>query len=151
MALDKDKLKRQKKGGGEKPEGEEKEPVSTPLDKVVDFAFNASREKLREVTIIDRLQGRLLPQLDLESMAWGSVFAIAEYRQNPELYAKNHPENPIPLPPDLIGEFIYRTAQWQKSVAGQNLKSAIDIALAEMETREPPDEFAKKVDPWDKD
>ena len=35
----------------------------------------------------------------------------------------------------LIDEFTYRTAQWQKSVQGKNLERAIDLALAETETK----------------
>jgi len=110
-------------------------PVSAgPVDRVVELAFNPSREKIREVTSIDRVQGRLLPQLDIIDLMWKHVIEIATFRQDATEYEKVY-KRKRPVPPNLIDEFTYRTAQWQKSVQGMNLKSAIDLALAETETR----------------
>lgn len=102
------------------------------IDRVIDLAFNPSRDKIREVTIIDRMQGRLLPLLDLIDMMWNYTIEIATFRQNKEnyklIYKKEQPE-----PPNMINEYTYRLAQWQKSVQGHNLDKAIDIGLAETE------------------
>lgn len=110
------------------------EPVSSPIDKVIDYAFNPSREKIREVTIIDRLQGRIFPLLDMIDTARQHILEVALYRQNKEEYKKKF-RQPKPVPPNLLEVLIYRTAQWQKSVAGKNLERATDIALAETEVR----------------
>ncbi len=128
-------------------------PVSAgPIDKVVDYSFNPTRDKEREVTVIDRLQGKLLPLLDVINCTWSYVLEIAYYRQDKEtykaIYGKEDGEEPIA--PNLIEEFIHRTAQWQRSVAGMSLKSAIDLALAEMETRNDTGEEAINADAWDK-
>lgn len=113
----------------------EAEGVSAgPIDKVIELAFNPSREKIREVTIIDRMQGRLLPQLDVEGLEWGYVIEIATFRQDSKYYKEVYGHD-LPISPNLMDEFIYRTAQWQKSVAGKNLERATDIALAETEAR----------------
>lgn len=105
-----------------------------PIDKVVELAFNPSRDKIREMTVIDRVQGRLLPQLDIIDLSWKHVLEIATYRQDADEYKAQFKQDK-PVPPSLIDEFIFRTAQWQKSVQGTNLKAANDLALAEMETR----------------
>lgn len=105
-----------------------------PVDKVIELAFNPTREKIREVTIIDRNQGRLLPQLDLVDMMWQNCIEIAAFREDSKQYAVTY-QKPAPVPPNLIDEFTYRTAQWQKSIAGKNLERATDIALAEMEAK----------------
>lgn len=105
-----------------------------PIDKVIDLAFNPSRDKIREVTSIDRIQGRLLPQLDIIDMMWQYIVEISAFRQDADVYATTY-KRKRPLQPNLIEEFTYRTAQWQKSIQGMNLKSAIDLALAETETR----------------
>ena len=104
------------------------------IDRVVDLAFNPSRDKIREMTSIDRIQGRLLPQLDVLSMMWQYIIGVAFFRQDADEYKRVFKEE-MPLPPDIVGEFTYRTAQWQKSVQGMNLRSAVDLALAEVETR----------------
>ncbi len=105
-----------------------------PIDKVIELAFNPSREKIREVTIIDRLQGRLFPIMDMMSTLFHACIEVASYRQDKEAYRQVF-KRPRPEPPNLIDELIYRSAQWQKSVAGKNLDKATDIALAETETR----------------
>jgi len=51
----------------------------------------------------------------------------------------------MPIPPNLLDELIFRTAQWQKSVAGKNLERATDIALAETEVRGAEEEDVFKV------
>ena len=128
------KLKRRKPLAGDESE-EESEPVSAgPVDKVIELAFNPTREKIREVTIIDRLQGRLFPQLDMINYMRKYCLEIAHYRQSPEAYKVLFSKEK-PVPPEPLDELLFRTAQWQKSVAGKNLERATDIALAETESR----------------
>jgi hypothetical protein len=116
---------------------------------IVELAFNPTREKIREVTIVDRMQGRLLPLLDLEAQGWEYIIEIAMYRMDSNMYAKVYGK-PRPLPINPINEYVYRLAQWQKSVAGKNLERATDIALAETENRgdDEGDEGGSRVDPW---
>lgn len=109
--------------------------VSSPVDKVIDLAFNPSREKLREVTIIDRMQGRLFPLLDMVNAGQQYILEIAIYREDAKAYEKQFGK-PVPESPNLLDEFLFRTAQWQKSVQGKNLERATDIALAEVEGRD---------------
>ena len=136
-------------------EPEENEGVSAgPIDKALELAFNPTREKIREVTIIDRMQGRLLPQLDVVNTSVDYVLQIATYRQAKNVFKQNYKGKKTdedyqkdlaaymlgfsmdkPEPPNLGDEVIYRMAQWQKSVAGKNLERITDIALAETETR----------------
>ena len=133
---DKTKLNLKRKPGvpAEETESQEPVPVSSPIDKVIDLAFNPSRDKIREVTIIDRIQGRLFPLLDMINTGREFILEIALYRQDAGAYkAKYSREKPIS--PNLLEEYIHRTAQWQKSVAGKNLERATDIALAETEVR----------------
>ncbi len=120
-----------------KSKEEEKEPkqpaiTAGTIDKLVDLGFNPSREKIREVTIIDRLQGRLLPILDLVNTGQPYILEIALYRQSPEQYEKEF-EKSMPIPPIYLEELIYRIAQWQKSVGGANLTKMQDVILAQTE------------------
>ena len=132
--LDPSRLKRKAGETVEETESQEPIPVSSPIDKVIDLAFNPSRDKIREVTIIDRIQGRLFPLLDMINTGREFILEIALYRQDKGAYkAKYNREKPIS--PNLLEEYIHRTAQWQKSVAGKNLERATDIALAETEVR----------------
>lgn len=125
------------------------QPVSAGvIDRVVDLAFNPSRDKIREVTVVDRLQGRLLPQLDVLDMTWQYIIEVAVYRQDPAEYEREF-KRVHPIPPNLIEEFTYRTAQWQKSIQGSNLKSAVDLALAEVESRGAED--IEGIDAWKDD
>lgn len=131
--IDVSKLKRVKPEKGEdRHNGKEPGVSSGPVGEVLSYVFNPTREKIREVTRIDPIQGKLLPQLDLNHLMWQYLIEVALYRQNPkeyaELFGREKPETP-----DLIGEFTYRTAQWQKSIGGKNMDAGIDIALAEME------------------
>lgn len=132
--IDKEKLRRTRvpdDGNGKKPD--EPTPVSAgAVDKAIDLAFNPTRDKIREVTIIDRIQGRMFPQLDMINHMRHFVIEIAQFRQNPEKYRELY-EKEMPESPDPLDEFLYRTAQWQKSVAGKNLEKITDIALAEKE------------------
>jgi hypothetical protein len=131
-----ERLKRSKPAGERKTEKEKGPPSVTAgaIEKIVDIALNPSRDKAREFTVIDRMQGRLLPQLDLIDLVWQYAIEIAAYRQDASEYEEVYNKKK-PIPPNLIDEFTYRTAQWQKSIGGQNLKSAIDLALAETEAR----------------
>ena len=144
-----DILKRTPKPDEEEIEADPASVSAGPVDKVIELAFNPSREKLREVTIIDRMQGRLLPQLDLIAVSWQYAIEISVYRQDSIEYEKIY-RRKRPVATDLIDEFMYRTAQWQKSVQGKNLDRAIDIALAETETRPDDDEYSDKTDPFEK-
>ena len=110
-----------------------------PIDRVIELAFNPSRDKIREVTIIDRLQGRLFPILDVMDSLYRNCIEVACYRQSKMEYRKLF-KKAMPEPMDVMDELLFRTAQWQKSVAGKNLERATDIALAETETRGPEDE-----------
>lgn len=130
--IDKSKLKRTTKLD-DKAE-KDPEPVSNPIDRVIDLAFNPTREKIREMTNIDRLQGRYFPILDTASLMMKYCIKIAFYRQDAREYASLF-EEAFPIPPDMMDEFTFRTAQWQKSVGAKNLDKAIDIALAETEAR----------------
>ena len=148
--IDTEKLKLKRDGkqaaGIKKEEGVSQGDVGIALN----LAFNSTPEKIREVTIIDRMQGRLLPQLDLVNDVWNYVFEIAIYRQDSEQYKKLFvEENKVrPIPPKLIDQFIYRTAQWQKSVFGKNLERISDIALAQIETQGDDDFGDPNKDPW---
>lgn len=128
-----EKLKRASKAN-EKPEPEVQSVSAGAIERVIDFAFNPSREKIREVTFINAMQAKLLPQLDIVDAMWQYVIEVAAYRQDSDIYKEVFKKD-RPTPPSLIDDFIYRTAQWQKSVSGQNLKSAVDLALAETEAK----------------
>ncbi len=133
-AIDPARLKRDRPPPDLEEEPKPPKVSAGAVDKVIDLAFNPSRDKIREVTIIDRMQGRLLPQLDMIGTMWQYVIEVATYRMSSVIY-KQQFKRERPIPPNPIEEFIYRTAQWQKSVAGKNLERATDIALAETETR----------------
>lgn len=131
-----------------KPEQPEPAPVSAgPVDKLIDYVMNPTRDKIREVTVIDRWQARLLPQLDMIIAARSYVLEVAEYRQDSSAYADKY-DKPRPVMPNLLDELVYRTAQWNKSVQGKNLDRAMDIALADIETKGNDDDFGKTGDPW---
>jgi len=132
--IDPNVLQRKKPDEVEEDEAERAVAVSSPIDKVIDLAFNPTREKIREVTIIDRLQGRIFPLLDMINAGRLHILEVALYRQDKDEYKRKF-HKAKPVPPNLLDELIYRTAQWQKSVAGKNLERATDIALAETEFR----------------
>ena len=101
------------------------------IDRIVDMVGNPSRDKIREVTSIDRIQGRLLPQLDINDIMWQYLIEISSFRQDADEYEKLFKKK-RPLPPNLIDEFTYRTAQWQKSVAAMNLKSLMAVSYTHL-------------------
>jgi hypothetical protein len=103
------------------------------VERVIDLAFNPSRDKLREVTIIDRMQGRTFPLIDTMNGLFLECVKIAAYRESPGTYEATFEESHPPIVFDVMGEYLMRTAQWQKSIAGKNLERATDIALAETE------------------
>ncbi len=119
------------------PPEEPPEPASVsagPVDRVIELAFNPTRDKIREVTIIDRIQGRLFPQLDMVNYMRHYCLEISMYREDSIAY-KEHFSREKPVPPEPLDELLFRIAQWQKSVAGKNLERATDIALAETEAK----------------
>jgi len=123
------------------PRGKEPPPVSQgAIDKVTDLIFNASRDKIREVTIVDRMQGKLLPQLDTVNSIFHYIVEVATFRMDADLYQKIY-EQPCPVQPDILDDFSYRTAQWQKSINGVNLKSGVDVVLAEIESQQDKDPY----------
>ncbi len=146
IILDPKKLKREKPTEDKVSVEETETKVSAgAIDKVVDYAFNPSREKIREMTVIDRLQARLLPQLDIISLQWEHTLEIAIYRQDSNEYERLF-DKKRPVCPNLLDEYMYRVAQWQKSREGKNLDRAIDLALAETEAKAGEDEFGKADD-----
>ena len=144
-------LKR-KKTTKDKDKTDEKEVAVSAgaVDKVVDLAFNPSREKIPEMTVIDRIQARLLPQLNLISLQWEHTLEVAVYRQDSNEYERLFNQK-RPVASNLLEEYMYRVAQWQKSVAGTNLKEAINIALAETEAKAGEEEFGKDADKYYQD
>lgn len=125
-----------------------------PVDKLIDLGYNPTRDKIREVTVIDRIQGRLFPLIDLTLMGRTHILQVAEYRMDPEAYGLAHPEEQRPVQPNLLEEYLYRVSQWQKSVQGMNLKSLNDAIITEMETKavEDEDTYGGNRDAWaDKD
>jgi len=134
ISIDKDRIRRKKSEDTEEEEPKKIEVSAGAVNRVIDLAFNPSREKIREMTSVDRMQARLLPQLDIVDIMWEYAIEVAAYRQSPVLYKQTY-KRKQPSLPSLINDFIYRTAQWQKSIQGMNLKSAIDLALAETEAR----------------
>ena len=146
-ALDPTKLKRRvQPGAGGTAEPDRPKSVSAgAVGMVIDLAFNPSREKMREMTIIDRVQGRLFPQMDMINMLRQHCLAIAGYRE--ATAGGNGGNVEAPVLPDVLDEYLYRVAQWQKSVNGKNMEKAVDIALAEIETRSDEDSPVGE-DPW---
>ena len=128
------KLRRSKPQEDEEEGKKQIEVTAGAIDKVVDYAFNPSREKIREMTDINPMQARLLPQLDINDTMWQYAIEVSVYRLDASVYQTVFKKKK-PIPPPIIEEFIYRTAQWQKSIHGTNLKAAIDLALAEKEAQ----------------
>ena len=149
IKIGKEKIQRKKPGVEEEVEDTEPESVSAgAVEKALDLAFNPTREKIREVTIIDRLQGRMFPLLDVINMGQKYILEVAMYRQDKETYLKEFRKK-RPTSPNWLDELMYRTAQWQKSVQGTNLTKITDIALAEVETRAGEEELPSGADIWD--
>lgn len=132
--IDPNKLRRSRRDDREDVVTTKAESVSAgPIDKVIELAFNPSPDKLKEVTIIDRMQGRTFPLIDTMGSLFLDCIKISLYRQSPEDYKKLFTEEHPPLVFDIMGVYLIKTAQWQKSIAGKNLERATDIALAETE------------------
>lgn len=145
------KLERESKGVSKEKDKEEKAKAVSAgaVDKAIDLAFNPTRDKIREVTIIDRTQARLFPLIDLVNAGQQYILEIATYRQNRVAYQAAF-ERDRPLPPNFLDELLYRIAQWQKSKEGVNLTRITDIALAETEVRGAEDDpFATTRDPYE--
>src|SRR3989304_8806107 len=85
--------------------------TSGAIDKIVDLALNPSRETIRGFTNIDRIQGKLLPQLDIIDLVWQYIIEIAAYRQDAVEYTRVY-KYKRPVPPNLIDTFTYRPAPW---------------------------------------
>lgn len=139
--------RRKESTAGIKPESKPTPVSAGVVESIVDYVLNASRDKIREVTSVDRIQARLLPQLDILDIVWQHIIEIALFRQDAVVY-KLEFERERPIPPNLIEEYTYRTAQWQKSVGGANWKSAIDLALAETESKLADEDILGREDAW---
>ena len=126
---------------------DEEVSVSGAVGKVIDLAFNPSREKIREMTMVDRIQARNFPLLDMINKGRQYCIEVATYLEDPKQYKKLFGEDK-PKIPNLLDEFLFRTAQWQKSIAGKNLEKATDIALAEIEAQGEGEEDVFKEDAW---
>lgn len=124
-------------------------PVSAgAVDKVVDLMFNPTRDSIRAVTIIDKMQGRLFPQLDMLNELMHYCIEVATFRQNSDLYKRLY-KKPRPIPPDVVDNLLFRTAQWSKSIGGRNLERGTDIALAETEAHAGEDDsMGNDTDAW---
>ncbi len=151
VKIDTTKLRRSRIEPEDNTEPEKAVPVSAgAVEKALDLAFNPSREKLREVTIIDRVQGRLFPLLDIINVGRQYCLEVAVYRQDADEYKRVFKRR-SPIIPNLLDEFMYRTAQWQKSVQGTNLTKITDIALAETESRAGEEGEPSGTDAWGKE
>ena len=134
IIIDPAKIKRSKPVVEEERKADSTSVSAGPVEKAMDLAFNPTREAIKGVTVIDRMQGRLLPLLDIQSQEWEYVIEVATYRQDAKNYAVIYgQETPVPI--NLYEEYMYSLALWQKSVDGINLGKITDIALAEMETK----------------
>lgn len=150
--IDSSKLKRKAKIEKDEVVEEQAAKVSAgPVEKIVEYVFNPTRDKIREVTIIDRMQGRLFPIIDMINGDRQYLLEIAAYREDKtafrEVYGRDKP-----LPPNSLDDLLYRTAQWQKSVGGINLNRATEIALTEVEAKAMEDEGGLKgIGKWDEE
>src|SRR3990172_12086863 len=117
------------------------------VDKVTDMMLNPSRDAIRGMTIIDRIQGRTFPLMDMVRYGVHYILEIAEYRQDKERYKEKY-DRDRPEQPELSEEFMFRTAQWQKSVNGTNLTRASEIALAEKESQSDEEDYGGGADKY---
>lgn len=154
MAVAKEKIKdidmnRERKSQAKEDVSKSVSVSAGAIEKVVDYVANPTRDKIREVTIISRTQGLVFPLLDMLQMGKRYLLQVAEYRIDPEAYGKEHPDAPIPENPDMLDEYEYRVAQWQKSVSGSNFKELIQLALTELEVKAAEDDgFGNTADAW---
>jgi hypothetical protein len=148
LDIDPARIRRSRPPDREEDEVPQPKPVSAgPIEKVIDLAYNPSREKIREMTVIDRWQARLFPILDTVNTMYNQCIEIALYRQSKDNYNDLFKRR-RPLQTDIIDELLYRTAQWQKSREGKNLQSATDLALAETETSGQEEGIPSGGDAW---
>jgi len=145
--LDTDKLKRSIPPKKEKPVKEPVVVTQGAIGMVTDFMFNPTRDSIRSATVIDRMQGRFFPQLDMINLMFGYYLEMACYRENPDYYAeafeKEYPEHPNPME-----ELMYRTAQWQRSVGGKTMNEGLEIVKVEKEAQAQEDDYGRGNDPW---
>jgi len=128
------KAKQRADAKGRKKEADVKVSLG-PIGQLMDLALNASREKELEFTVLDRIQARLIPQLAVINTEWEYCVEVALFREDADNYRRLYPDKDRPEPPNPISDFIHLTAQCQKSFNGKNLQSAIDLTLADIETR----------------
>jgi len=147
IKIDPAKLKRARVEAEEEPEPKPVSVSAGAIEKAMDLAFNPTREKMPEVTVINPMQGRLFPVMNLVSLGLRGCLEKAQYRENKDIYTKIY-KKPQPVAPDYIDEYLYRAAQWQKSIEGRNLTKITDIALAEVETRAGEEELPGGADVW---
>lgn len=153
MAVEKEKLKnidmkRDKKPVTKDTTVEEPKITQGVINRALDLGYNPSREKMREFTIIDRMQGRLFPLIDMIQQGREYILKVASYRMDPEAYLMDN-ANKKPEQPDMMDNYLYRVAQWQKSVQGINLKSLNEIIMTEMEVKAAEeDQFGNTADAW---
>jgi len=148
--IDRARLQREK-SKVEKEDPPEVKVSAGAIDKIVDLVGNPTRDAERGVTSITAMQAKLLPQLDIFDLMWQHYIELATYRQDVEEYEDIYKKE-APIFPNLIDEFTHRTAQWQKSIGGMNLKSMMDLALAETEARTGgDDDFSTNIDPYGRD
>lgn len=131
--LDLSKLRRGKTVE-EEPEPEPKSVSAGPVDKIGEYILNPSREKMREVTVIDMYQARLFPQLDMCGSLMHYVLEIAQFREDSVLYERVY-KHKRPIPPDAQDEFLFRTAQWARSIHGKSLDAGVSLTMAEVESK----------------
>lgn len=150
--IDTTNLRRKRETPDDSEQEEKAKPVSAgPVDKAIELAFNPTWEKLPEVTIIDKFQGRLFPLVTLVDIIWDDCLQIALYRQSKTDYQRVY-KKPKPVSNSWLGELLHSTAQWQKSIGGTNLTKITDIALAEMENNADEDgEGLGGADAWGKE
>jgi len=94
ISIDKDRIRRKKSEDTEEEESKKIEVSAGAIERIIDLAFNPSREKIREVTSVDRIQARLLPQLDIVDIMWEYTIEVAAYRQSPAVAKVNTGDEP---------------------------------------------------------
>ena len=70
------------------PPPRDKKVSEGPIEKVTEFLFNPTRDKIREVTYIDAFQAREFPKMDMLNTLRRYVLEIATYRENSSNYFK---------------------------------------------------------------
>ena len=125
-------------------------PVSYPMEKIAEYALNPTREKIREVTVIDKLQARIFPILDVCNYMMANLIEVATFRESPDNYKVVYLQNK-PKPINASDEYLYRIAQWNKSIGGKTFMEAMGLAVIEKENTNDEDNFGGNADVWGKD